>query len=96
MSQKAEKVQDVLDIFEFGEEWKFDAPPSALFGKNLKLGKFRILGTPLKKRNISLKHLKLLQHHLFFVQLKYLDSTFTFGKKMKIWPPPLLSKSPHF
>ena len=37
--------QDALDFFEFG--------------KNLKLGKFGIFGTPLKTRNIKLKTLKI-------------------------------------
>ena len=47
-----------------------------------------------------LPHLKLPKDHfktnLFFVQLKHLKSAFTFGNNMKIWPPPLLSKSSHF
>ena len=42
--------------------------------------------------NISLKHLKLPKNqfktNVFFLQLKYLKCTFTFGEKMKIWPPP--------
>ena len=34
------------------------------------------------------------KHNLFFVQLKHLNSTFTFGKKMKILHPfPLIKKS---
>ena len=53
----------------------------------MKLGKFRILGTPPQKKNISLKHLKLPKNHfktnLFFVQLKHLNSTYTFGKKVE-------------
>ena len=61
-----------------------------------KYGKFSILGTPPQKKIISLKHLKFTKNHfktnLFFVQLKHFKSTFTFGKKMKIKPPPLLSK----
>ena len=58
----------------------------------MKLGKIWIFGTPLKTRNISLKHLKLPKNHfktnLFFVQLKHWKSTFTFGGKIKIKPSP--------
>ena len=54
-----------------------------------------------QKKNVSLKHLKLPKNHykanLFFVQMKHLKSTFTFGKNLKIRTlPPLLSKSPYF
>ena len=46
---------------------------------------------------MSLKHLKLPKDHFktnfFFVQLKHLKYTFTFGEKMKIEPPPLIKKS---
>ena len=76
-------------------------PPQTYFGEKLKLAKFWIFRTPHKTRNISLKHSKLSKNHfktnLLFVQLKCLKCAFTFGKKMKKWPPtPLLSKSPHF
>ena len=47
--------QDVLDFFEFGKNLKFDnLPPSDLIGKILNFG------NPPSKKNISLKHLKLL------------------------------------
>ena len=63
--------QDILDFFEFEKNWKFE-----------------FCEPPLRK-NISRKHLKLPKNHfktnLFFLQLKYLKSTFTFGKKMKIY-----------
>ena len=66
----------------------------------MKLGKLWIFGTPPKIWNISLKHLKLPKNHfktnLFYLQLRYLKCALTFGKKMKIWPPTLLSNSPHF
>ena len=45
------------------ENWNLMTPPPDLIGKNLKLGKFWILGTPPQKRNISLKHLKLPKNH---------------------------------
>ena len=42
---------DNLDFFEFGKNSKFDdPPPSDLIGKELKLGKFWILGPPLRKK----------------------------------------------
>ena len=77
-------------------------PPCTWFGKNLKWGKFWMLGAhpQQQQKNISLKHLKLHENHfitnLFFVQLKHSKSAFTFGKKIKIWHPPLIIKSPHF
>ena len=93
---KSGKIHNLLDtppplgcsglfwIWEKFEIWR-PPPPRTWFGKNLKLGKFWTLGTPLKKRNISLKHLKLPKNHfktnLFFVHLKHLQSTFTFGGK---------------
>ena len=53
-------------------------------------------GNPPSEKNISLKHLKLPKNHfkanLFFVQLKHLKSSFTFGKKMKINAPPSYQK----
>ena len=84
MSQKVEKAHNFLDpqpspqqfeLFEFGKNWKFDAPP-------------------LRKENISLAQLPKnhFKTHLFFGQLKHLKSTFTFGGKPEIWPPPLLLK----
>ena len=73
-------------------------PPSDLFWEKIEIGK--ILGTPIKKRNISLKHLKLPKNHfktnLSFVQLKYLKSIFKFGKNLKIWTPPPLNKKSKF
>ena len=72
--------------------------PLYLIWEKFEIGK--ILGAPLSKKKISSKHLKLPKNHfktyLFFVQLKHLKSAFTFVKTLKIWPPPLLSKSPHF
>ena len=51
--------QLVLDFFEFGKNWKFDEPQTS-FGKNLKLGKFWILGIfPCKKKKHKLKTIKI-------------------------------------
>ena len=76
MSQKVEKVhKDDLDFFEFGKILKFDPPPDLIWEK-FEIGKILNFGNPLKKRNISLKHLKLPKNYfktnLFFVHY-YLD-----------------------
>ena len=104
MSQKVEKVhnfpypplpQDVLAFFEFGKNWKYDDPPppsDLICEKIWNWESFEFWETSPQKKNISLKHLKLPKNNfktnLFFVQLKHLKSTFTFGKNLKIWPPP--------
>ena len=76
--------QDVLDFFEFGKNWKFGDPsPLRPNWEKFEIGKILNFGTPLKKRNISLKHLKWPKNrfinNLFFVQLRYLKSSFTIG-----------------
>ena len=85
-----------MDFFEFGKNWKFDDPPLYLIWEKIEIGKIFNLGTPPQKKNISLKHLKLPKNrfktNLFFVQSKHLKSAFTFGEKMKIWPPPSYQK----
>ena len=66
MSQKVGKVhnfleptlpQDVLDFFEFGKKWKFDAPPLDLFWKKFEIGKILNFGDPPQKKHklITLK-----------------------------------------
>ena len=58
---------------------------------------FWIFGTPPKKTKHKLKRLKLHINHfktnLFFVQLKHLKSTFTFGRNLNIWTPPSYQKA---
>ena len=75
-----------LQFFDFGKNWKFDNPN--LIWEKFEIGKIWNFGNPPSGKNISLKHLKLPKNHfktnLFFVQLKHLKSSFTFGKKMKI------------
>ena len=77
--------QDVLAFFEFGKKSKFDDPPlvpnlgKIWIWENFEFGE----PPPQRKKNRSLKHLKLPKNHfktnLFFIQLKHLKSTFTFG-----------------
>ena len=81
-------------IWEKSEIWW--PPPLPNLGK-IRNGKILNFGNPpLRKKNISLKHLKLPKNHfktnLFFVQLKHLKSTFTFGKKWKYSLPPSYQK----
>ena len=64
MSQKAEKVQDVLDIFEFGEEWKFDDPPLGPIWEKFEIGKIQNFGNPLSKKKHKLKTLKIAKKSL--------------------------------
>ena len=111
MSQKVEKIHILLDppsprkfwiFLNLGRIWNSMTPPPVPdLGKIWNWENFEFSEPHLKTWNLSLKHLKLPKNHfktnLFFLQLKYLKCAFTFGKKMKIWPPPpLLSKSPHF
>ena len=76
----------IWTFLNLGKIGNLTIPPSDLIGKNLRLGTFGILGTPLGK-NISLKHLKLPENHLktnlYFVQLKHLQSIFKFGENLK-------------
>ena len=73
------------------------SPSSDLIWEKFEIGKIWNLGNPPRKKNISLKHLKLLENHfntyLFFVQLNHLESTFKFGENLKIQTPPNLKKS---
>ena len=102
MSQKVEKVhnfldpslpQDVLDFFEFGKIGNLMTPPlGPNLGKTWNWKNVEFWEPPLNKRNTSLRHLKLPKNNfkpnLFFVQLKHLKSTFTFGKngeRNKTW-----------
>ena len=83
----------VTCFFNLGKIGNFDDPPSLPnLGKIRNWESFEFWESPLRKKNINLKHLKLPKNHfktnLFFLQLKYLKCAFTFGKKMKIWPPP--------
>ena len=77
----------ILDFFENGKNWKFDypPPPRTYFRKNLNWENFEFWETPSEKKHKLKKwpknHFKT---NLFFVQLKHLKSTFTFGKKVKI------------
>ena len=103
MSQKVEKVHNFLDppgyfglfwIWEKLEIWRPSLVPN--LGKNWNWENFEFWEPPSKK-TISLKHLKLPKNHfksnLFFVQLKHLKSTFTFGgKNENSTPTPHLSK----
>ena len=81
---------DILDFFliwETLEIWNSDL-----------IGKILNFEYPSSLKKHKLKHLKLPKNHfktnLFFVQLKNLMSTFTFGTNLKIQtPPPLIKKS---
>ena len=85
----------ISDMFWNFLKWMIPPPPDLFWGK-FEIGKILNFRNPsLRKKNITLKHLKLPKNHfktnLFFVQLKHLkfslflkSSTFTFGKKLKI------------
>ena len=64
MSQKVEKVhkkslEDVLDVFEFVKNRKFDDPPSNLIWEKIEIGKFFNFGYTLGTKKYNPKTLKL-------------------------------------
>ena len=67
-------------------------PSQTQIGKIWNSENYQFWDPPFLGKKISVKHLELLKNdsktNLFFVQLKHLKSTFTFGKNLKIQTPP--------